>query len=578
MTTDERPENLEGDLRAPVPKEQGVLVVDRRPMWRRPVSATIGRLNAASTALVLGTTAPFRRGPCLADNAVQRVAAGFRDADTGDRLELQLGSSMPLRNLIRIWKRRGIGIIGKILGTLMWPFRETIKAIGRVDCYDPFAHSVALYHNDPAILAHELGHAQDFASHRWRILYSLCRAIPLVMLYQEWKASRLGMRNLQSRGLDGDINRANRVMGGGFGSYVGAIVLELIVPGFGILIGAILGQVIGALARPFGRALHLYDAAGKPRPALVVDADGPGVLYLFDDTGTPRAPAPTAQAKLDALTAAVQVQKDSLARTMRGRAMTTEERLERVERGLAKDKAQATRAKRRNRWLLAAGGLAAGGLAFGFWMLAGTFGPVPTAGVRDAIKDAARAGPRKTVLEEVTGISTPAPAAVAAPATPTGGTLLEQVAARATPTGGTLLEQVAARATPTGGTLLEQVAAPAPPMSALDEALDVMATRELDAAWAAMDEKKWSDAAGILRGLSSRQPDNPFVWRALGYLHGHIGNLELAVDAYKTAIRLKPDYAEAYLGLGVVYGQMGHYEEAVEARKTGFRLVNPDDQ
>ena len=232
-------------------------------MWRRPVSATIGRLNAPWTALVLGTTAPFRRGPCLADDVVQRVAAGFGDADTDDRLELQLGSSMPLRNVERIWKRRGIGIVGKLLGTLLWPYVEVAKAFSRFDCYDPFAHSVALYHKDPAILAHELGHADDFASRRWRTPYILCRAIPPVMLYQEWKASRLGIRIMQRRGLDGDINRANRVMGGGFGSYVGAIVIELIVPGFGIFIGVILGQVIGALARPFGRALHLYDAAGR---------------------------------------------------------------------------------------------------------------------------------------------------------------------------------------------------------------------------------------------------------------------------------------------------------------------------
>jgi cytochrome c-type biogenesis protein CcmH/NrfG len=431
--------------------------------------------------------------------------------------------------------------------------------------------------------------------------------------YQEWKASRLGIRTMQRRGLDGDINRANRVMGGGFGSYVGAIVLAWTVSPevfeqaeiFSIFIGAILGQAIGALARPFGRALHLYDAVGKPRAALVVDADGPGVLYLFDDTGTPRAPAPTAQAKLDALTAAVQVQKDSLARTMRGRAMTTEERLERVERGLAKDKAQATRAKRRNRWLLAAGGLAAVGLAFGFWMLAGTFGPVPTAGVRDAIKDAARAGRRKTVLEEVTGIPTPAPAAPMSAidevlaAKPRDAFDVAMGLSGPTPTAGvrdaikdaaragrrkTVLEEVTGIPTPAPAAapqaLPEKAARgkPAPLASAGGRPLDAMATRELDAAWAAMDEKKWSDAAGILRGLSSRQPDNPLVWRALGYLHGHIGNLELAVDAYKTAIRLKPDYAEAYLGLGVVYGRMGHYEEAVEARKTGFRLVNPDDQ
>jgi len=50
--------------------------------------------------------------------------------------------------------------------------------------------------------------------------------------------------------------------------------------------------------------------------------------------------------------------------------MTIEERLAKVERELAEAKAQAIRAKRRNRWLLAVVGLAAG--AFGLaWIFAG---------------------------------------------------------------------------------------------------------------------------------------------------------------------------------------------------------------
>ena len=50
--------------------------------------------------------------------------------------------------------------------------------------------------------------------------------------------------------------------------------------------------------------------------------------------------------------------------------MTTEERLAKVERELAETKAQATRAKRRTRWLLAVVGL-----ALVAWVMAGTVGP-----------------------------------------------------------------------------------------------------------------------------------------------------------------------------------------------------------
>ena len=116
---------------------------------------------------------------------------------------------------------------------------------------------------------------------------------------------------------------------------------------------------------------------------------------------------------------------------------------------------------------------------------------------------------------------------------------------------------------------------PAPLASAGGKPLDAKATRELDAAYAAMAEERWSDAVGILTGLRSREPDNPFVWFALGYLHAKLGNQELAVEANRTAIRLKPDFGEAYNNLGLAYAKMGRYAEAVDACKIAIRL-KPD--
>jgi tetratricopeptide (TPR) repeat protein len=116
---------------------------------------------------------------------------------------------------------------------------------------------------------------------------------------------------------------------------------------------------------------------------------------------------------------------------------------------------------------------------------------------------------------------------------------------------------------------------PAPLASAGGKPLDRAATGELDAAWAAMGEERWSDAAGILTGLRSRQPDNPFVWYALGHLHFRLGNCELAVEALKTAIRLKPDFPAAYCHLGGCYLMLGRRVEAIEAYKMAIRL-KPD--
>jgi len=232
----------------PLPSQKGIMIMDCQPMWIRPISATLGRLSAPLTALMLGTTAPFKPGPNSSDEEVLQVTEGFTKGNTDDQLELQLGSSMPLRNIKRIWMRKGLGNFGKLTGTLIWPISEMNKALSRLDCYDPFAHSVALYHKDLAILVHELGHAEDYAKRQSRTLYIYARAFPPVLLYQEWTASKLAIDNLIERGMGWAVKRTNRVLGGGFGSYIG-----LIFKGVGALFSALIGQLVGSLFNPFGR-------------------------------------------------------------------------------------------------------------------------------------------------------------------------------------------------------------------------------------------------------------------------------------------------------------------------------------
>ena len=48
--------------------------------------------------------------------------------------------------------------------------------------------------------------------------------------------------------------------------------------------------------------------------------------------------------------------------------------------------------------------------------------------------------------------------------------------------------------------------------------------------------------------------------------------LDEAVEAYKTSISLKPDYAEAYSNMGVVLKNQGKLDEAIEAYKKSISL------
>ena len=53
------------------------------------------------------------------------------------------------------------------------------------------------------------------------------------------------------------------------------------------------------------------------------------------------------------------------------------------------------------------------------------------------------------------------------------------------------------------------------------------------------------------------------------------GKLDDAIGAYREAIRLKPDYAEAFYNLGSVLNELGRFDEADQALDEARRL-KPD--
>jgi len=64
-------------------------------------------------------------------------------------------------------------------------------------------------------------------------------------------------------------------------------------------------------------------------------------------------------------------------------------------------------------------------------------------------------------------------------------------------------------------------------------------------------------------------------WFVRGYYYEEAGLHKKAIEAYKQAIRIKPDIAEAHYNLGVAYGKSGMYREAMEAYKQAIR-IKPD--
>ena len=61
----------------------------------------------------------------------------------------------------------------------------------------------------------------------------------------------------------------------------------------------------------------------------------------------------------------------------------------------------------------------------------------------------------------------------------------------------------------------------------------------------------------------------------LGIDYSSMGNYAKAIEAYKQAIRIEPDYADNYYGLGIVYYKLSFYEDAMESFKQAIR-IDPD--
>ena len=61
----------------------------------------------------------------------------------------------------------------------------------------------------------------------------------------------------------------------------------------------------------------------------------------------------------------------------------------------------------------------------------------------------------------------------------------------------------------------------------------------------------------------------------IGFCYGKLGNYRDAIEAFKQAIRIDPDYANARYNLGVSYSGLDLYRDAIEAFKQAIR-IDPD--
>ncbi|WP_076792754.1 tetratricopeptide repeat protein [Chlorobium sp. KB01] len=91
----------------------------------------------------------------------------------------------------------------------------------------------------------------------------------------------------------------------------------------------------------------------------------------------------------------------------------------------------------------------------------------------------------------------------------------------------------------------------------------------------ALEEKQdWGGIIQLCLNWSKQIPTSADAWGYLGFAYLQKGELALAIDAYKRAIQIRPDYAHYWADLGVAYGREGQYERMIAAYRQAVRNNN----
>ena len=79
---------------------------------------------------------------------------------------------------------------------------------------------------------------------------------------------------------------------------------------------------------------------------------------------------------------------------------------------------------------------------------------------------------------------------------------------------------------------------------------------------------KWKEAIESYKQAIRIDPDFAYAHNNLGLAYDELDKYEEAIESFKLAIRIDPDDASAHYNLGTVYSESGMYKKAIEFKET----------
>lgn len=90
-------------------------------------------------------------------------------------------------------------------------------------------------------------------------------------------------------------------------------------------------------------------------------------------------------------------------------------------------------------------------------------------------------------------------------------------------------------------------------------------------------DHKWREALALLQGVVDKDPDMADVWGQIGTLAGRLGRRNVALEAYKHYIELKPSDAGGYLGMASILLRNQKLKEAREHADLAVQVAPDTD-
>jgi tetratricopeptide (TPR) repeat protein len=82
----------------------------------------------------------------------------------------------------------------------------------------------------------------------------------------------------------------------------------------------------------------------------------------------------------------------------------------------------------------------------------------------------------------------------------------------------------------------------------------------------------WNNSFTLFSHAIEVTQNNHVIHNSRGVAYDSLGRYQDAIEDYKQAIRIRPDYAEAHYNLGVASGELGRWQDAAEAYKQAIRI------